>query len=133
MFRKRVFWIITIALVLEASGGGYIFYSNGYLQAQEAVEEETMPLLPERCRQDISPTFLVGWAKVPCEFSALRGQADLLRPRLKLKHRVLALGEKHIHTRLTEKARPTPKRTRAPGHDEALSAIWRQVQILPPA
>jgi RND family efflux transporter MFP subunit len=42
MFRKRVFWIITIALVLVASGGGYFFYSSGYLQAQEPVEEETV-------------------------------------------------------------------------------------------
>jgi RND family efflux transporter MFP subunit len=42
MLRTRLFWIITIALVLVASGGGYFFYSNGYLQAQEPVEEETI-------------------------------------------------------------------------------------------
>jgi RND family efflux transporter MFP subunit len=42
MFRKRVFWMVTIALVLVASGGGYFFYNNGYLRAQEPVEEETI-------------------------------------------------------------------------------------------
>ena len=42
MFRKRVFWIVTIALVLVVSGGGYFFYSSGYLQAQEPVEEEVI-------------------------------------------------------------------------------------------
>lgn len=42
MLRKKLFWIITIALVLVASGGGYFFYSNGYLQAQQPVEGETI-------------------------------------------------------------------------------------------
>lgn len=42
MFRKRVFWIVTITLVLVASGGGYFFYNSGYLRAQEPVEEETI-------------------------------------------------------------------------------------------
>ena len=35
MFRKRLFWIIVLALVLAASGGGYYYYDSIYLQAQE--------------------------------------------------------------------------------------------------
>jgi HlyD family secretion protein len=42
MFRKRLFWIIMLALVLVASGGGYYYYNNIYLQAQEPVEEPTI-------------------------------------------------------------------------------------------
>ena len=42
MLRKRLFWIVAITLVLVAGGGGYLFYSNGYLQAQEPVEEEVL-------------------------------------------------------------------------------------------
>lgn len=43
MLRKRLFWIVVLALVLTASGGGYYYYSNIYLQAQElASSEETI-------------------------------------------------------------------------------------------
>ena len=41
MFRKKLFWIVALALVLVASGGGY-YYKNVYLQAQETVEQETI-------------------------------------------------------------------------------------------
>jgi HlyD family secretion protein len=42
MLRKRLFWIVALALVLTASGG-YWYYSNIYLQAQEpASSEETI-------------------------------------------------------------------------------------------
>jgi HlyD family secretion protein len=41
MLRKRLFWIVALALVLTVSGG-YYYYSNIYLQAQEpASSEET--------------------------------------------------------------------------------------------
>lgn len=43
MSRKRLFWIIVLALVLVVGvGGGYYYYNNVYLQAQEPVEEETI-------------------------------------------------------------------------------------------
>jgi HlyD family secretion protein len=42
MLRKRLFWIIVLALVLIASGGGYYYYNNFYLQAQEPAEAETI-------------------------------------------------------------------------------------------
>jgi RND family efflux transporter MFP subunit len=42
MLRKKLFWIVTIALVLVAAGGGYLVYSGGYLQAQEPEEEEVL-------------------------------------------------------------------------------------------
>jgi RND family efflux transporter MFP subunit len=43
MVRKRLFWIIVLALVLVlGAGGGYYYYNNVYLQAQEPAEEETI-------------------------------------------------------------------------------------------
>jgi RND family efflux transporter MFP subunit len=42
MLRKRLFWIIVLALVLVAAGGGYYYYNNVYLQAQEPAEAETI-------------------------------------------------------------------------------------------
>lgn len=39
MLHKRLFWIIAIALLLVASGGGYFFYKTVYLKAQEPVAE----------------------------------------------------------------------------------------------
>jgi HlyD family secretion protein len=39
MFRKRIFWIIVLALALVASGGGYYYYKDVYLQAQAPVEQ----------------------------------------------------------------------------------------------
>jgi RND family efflux transporter MFP subunit len=39
MVRKRLFWIIVLALVLVASGGGYYYYNKIYLQAQEPAAE----------------------------------------------------------------------------------------------
>ena len=40
--RKRLFWIIVLALILVAIGGGYYYYNNIYLLAQEPVEEPTI-------------------------------------------------------------------------------------------
>ena len=34
MFRKRIFWILLIALVLVVAGGAYYYYNNVYLLAQ---------------------------------------------------------------------------------------------------
>jgi RND family efflux transporter MFP subunit len=42
MLRKRLFWIIVLALVLVASGSGYFYYNNVYLQAQAPAAEETL-------------------------------------------------------------------------------------------
>lgn len=42
MLRKRLFWIVVLALVLISSGGGYFYYNNVYLQAQEPAEVETI-------------------------------------------------------------------------------------------
>ena len=39
---RKLFWIVTIALVLIAGGSSYFVYSGGYLQAQEPVEEEVL-------------------------------------------------------------------------------------------
>ena len=39
MFRKRIFWILLIALVLVVAGGAYYYYNNVYLLAQEPEEE----------------------------------------------------------------------------------------------
>jgi RND family efflux transporter MFP subunit len=41
MLRKRLFWIIVLVLVVVGSGG-YLYYKNVYLQAQEPVEETTL-------------------------------------------------------------------------------------------
>ena len=42
MMRRKLFWIVTIALELVAGGSGYLVYSGGYLQAQEPVAEEVL-------------------------------------------------------------------------------------------
>jgi HlyD family secretion protein len=43
MFRKRLFWIVALALVLAvAGGGGYYYYRNAHLQAQAATEDLTV-------------------------------------------------------------------------------------------
>jgi multidrug efflux pump subunit AcrA (membrane-fusion protein) len=42
MLRRRLFWIIALALALVASGAGYYYYNNVYTQAQEPVEEEAI-------------------------------------------------------------------------------------------
>ena len=39
MSRKGILWLSVILLVLVAAGGAYYYYTNGYLQAQEPVEE----------------------------------------------------------------------------------------------
>jgi HlyD family secretion protein len=42
MLRKKLFWIIVLALVLTASGGGYYYYNNVYLLAQEPAAETSV-------------------------------------------------------------------------------------------
>lgn len=42
MKRKRWIWIVLLAVALLASGVGYLYYNNIYLQAQEPVQQETM-------------------------------------------------------------------------------------------
>jgi HlyD family secretion protein len=42
MLRKRLFWIVLLAAVLVASGAGYYYYDNVYLQAQEPAADQTV-------------------------------------------------------------------------------------------
>ncbi len=46
MLRKRIFWIILLALLLVGIGGGYYYYNNVYLLAQEPVEESKVATAP---------------------------------------------------------------------------------------
>jgi len=42
MFRNKLFWIALLTLFLLAGGGGYLYYNNVYLQAQQPVEQEAI-------------------------------------------------------------------------------------------
>jgi PKD repeat protein len=59
MFEKRLFWIVTITLLLLASIGGYMLYSSVRLLAQEPTAQESTAAATQEPTSVSSPTAVV--------------------------------------------------------------------------